>query len=72
MVFCYERKEFIRLKKYFKVSKTEDHYQQFNSLCHSSFLLPLFFDLFFIALLGHTYFVLVITLSCDLGMHPSI
>jgi hypothetical protein len=72
MVFGYERKGFIRLKECSRVSKTEDHYQQFNSLCHSSFILPLFFHLIFISLLGHTHFVLVITLSCDLGMPASV
>jgi len=78
VVFGYERKGFIRLKECFRVSKTEDHYQQFDSWRHSYFLLPLFFDLpffsffFFIALLEHTHFILVITFSCELGMPPSI
>ena len=71
MVFGYERKGFIRLQECFRVSKTEDHDQQFNSWRHSYFLLPLFFDLpffsffffFFIALLEHTHFILVITFS---------
>jgi len=45
VVFCYERKGFIRLKECFRVSKIEDHDQQFDSWCHSYFLLPLFFDL---------------------------
>jgi hypothetical protein len=36
--------------------------------CRSSLICPLFF----IALLGHTHFILVITFSCDLGMPPSI
>jgi hypothetical protein len=69
VVFGYERKGFIRLKECFRVSKTEDHYQQFDFLCHlSSSFLPLLFDMFFIALLEHTHFVLVITFYCDLGM----
>jgi hypothetical protein len=33
VVFGYERKGFVKLKEYFKVSKTKDHYQQFDSLC---------------------------------------
>jgi len=45
VVFGYERKGFIRLKECFRVSKTEDHDQQFDSWRHSYFLLPLFFDL---------------------------
>ena len=76
MVLSYERKGFIRLKKCFRVSKTKDHYQQFDSWCHSHFLLPLFFYLllflFFFALLGHTHFILDVTFSSDLGMPPSI
>jgi hypothetical protein len=31
VVLGYERKGFIRLKECFRVSKTEDHYQQFDS-----------------------------------------
>ena len=51
--FGYKRKGFIRLKEFFKVSKTKDHNQQFDFLCLSSFLLPFFFDLlFFIVLVG--------------------
>ena len=74
MVFGYEIKRFIRLKECFRVSKTEDHYQQFDSLCLSSFLLPLVLicPFFFIAFLGPTHFILVITFSCDLGMPPNI
>ena len=76
MVFGYERKWFIRLKLCFRVSKTKDHYQQFDSWRHSYFLLPLFFDLlassFFIALLGHNHFIFYVTFSSDLGMLPSI
>jgi len=69
VVFGYERKGFMRLKEYFKVSNTRDHYQQFDFLCLSSFLWPFFFDLpFFVVLAGHTHFVLDITFSCDLGM----
>ena len=60
----------------FRVSKTKDHYQQFDSWRHSYFLLPLFFDLlassFFIALLGHNHFIFYVTFSNDLGMLPSI
>jgi hypothetical protein len=41
------KEKIIRLKECFMVSKTEDHYQQFDSLCRSSFLSPLFFDLLF-------------------------
>jgi len=74
VVLGYERKWFIRLKECFRVSKTEDHYQQFDSWRHSYFLLPLFFDLllFFYCLLGHTHFILDVTFSSDLGMPPSI
>ena len=77
MVLGYEKKWFIRLKECFRVSKTEDHDQYFDFWRHSYFPLPLFFDLplfffFFIALLEHTHFILVITFSCDLGMPPSI
>jgi len=63
VVIGYERKRFIRLKECFKVSKTKDHYQQFDYWHHSYFLLPLFFDLpfFFIALPKYTHFILVIT-----------
>ena len=76
MRFLVMKEKIIRLKECFKVSKTEDHYQQFDSLCHSSLffcrfpLIRLFS--FFIAFLGHTHFILVITFSCDLGMPPSI
>jgi hypothetical protein len=31
------KEKIIRLKECFRVSKTEAHYQQFDSLCHSSF-----------------------------------
>jgi hypothetical protein len=41
------KEKIIRLKECFKFSKTEDHYQQFDSLCRSSFLSPLFFNLLF-------------------------
>jgi hypothetical protein len=41
------KEKIIRLKECFRVSKSEDHYQQFDSLCRSSFLSLLFFDLLF-------------------------
>jgi hypothetical protein len=41
------KEKIIRLKECFRVSKIEDHYQQFDSLCIPFFLLLLFNSPFF-------------------------
>ena len=68
------KEKIIRLKECFRVSKTEDYYQQFDSLCHSSLCFchfSLIRPFFFISFLRHTHFIMVITFSCDLGMPPN-
>jgi hypothetical protein len=77
------KEKIIRLKECFRVSKSVSGFQRPRITISSSTLcvIPLFFSLFFdspfflfffIAFLGHTHFILIITLSYDLGMPPNI
>ena len=71
MVFCYERKGFIGLKECFRVSKTEDHYHQFNSWRHSFFFFAalLWFAAFFYCFAkAYSFYLGCHFFSSDLGM----